>query len=894
MPPPVIATRLLVPPIRPQAVARPRLIARLNAGLQRKLTLIAAPAGFGKTTLVSQWLQNVEQPDRERAGLVLRSAWLALDSAESNPTRFLTYLIAALQTVAPGVGAGVAEALQAPQPPPMETLLPVLLNELVALPHAVVLVLDDYHTLDSPSVDAFLAALIEHLTPQLHLVILTREDPPLPLARLRARGQLTELRAADLRFTPDEAADFLRRVMGLDLSASDVAALEARTEGWIAGLQLAALSLQGRDDAGSAIAAFSGSHRFVLDYLLEEVLHRQPERIQSFLLQTSILERLCGPLCDAVLADATLPGQATLEELERANLFLVPLDHERRWYRYHHLFADLLRQRLQQRSAAPEAVLADVPALHRRAGAWYEDNGYELEAFQHAAAAGDVDSAARLIAGNGMPLHFRGLAFPVLRWLEGLPAATLDERPTLWVTYASAATILGQPGATVEAKLEAAEAALGTAAPDASIRDLHGQIAAIRAMLAIPQGDAATIIAQSRSALELLSPANLSLRTTTNWTLGLAYQLRGERAAAARAFADTITSSQAAGNLMISIAAATCLGQVQEAELQPDHALTAYRRVLALSGEPPLSFACEAVLGLARLAYAWTDLDAAERQGQQSLALARQLPNVDTPARCLVLLARVRLARGDLAGAGAHLGEAEQFVREHGFLHRLPDVVETQVRLLLSQGCLAAAAQLAQNAQLPVSLARVRLAEGEPAAALALLEPVCRQAEAQGWHDEQLRVLLLQAQAHAAQVITEQALALLDAALTLAAPGRLVRPFLDEGRPMARLLAVPAGRGAQHAFVATLLAAFPAEDSPLNLSAAALPALPDQPLAEPLSPREQEILQLIALGLSNQEIGERLALAESTVKGYNRNLFGKLQVQRRTEAVARARELGLV
>ncbi|NNJ11163.1 LuxR family transcriptional regulator [Chloroflexales bacterium ZM16-3] len=879
MPTPVIATKLLIPPLRPQVLLRSRLIARLAAGLQRKLTLISAPAGFGKTTLASTWLADCGRP----------VAWLSLDSEESDPARFLTYLVAALQRVAPGVGTGVLRLLQSPQPPPVEALLPTLLNELAALPHAAVLVLDDYHTLDSRPVNQALTALVEHLPPQLHLVMLTREDPPLPLARLRVRSQLTELRAADLRFTASEAADFLREVMGLSLAEDNIAALEARTEGWIAGLQLAALSLQGRDDAGSAIAAFSGSHRFVLDYLLEEVLHRQPAPIQQFLLRTAILDRLCGPLCDAVMGDATLSGQATLDACERANLFLVPLDQERRWYRYHHLFADLLRQRLQQRPTAVGAEGPEIVDLHRRASAWYEDNGHQIEAFQHAATAGDVDGAARLIAGKGMPLHFRGLIHPVLRWLEGLPTTALNTRPALWVTYASAAAMLGQPADTVEAKLQAAEVALRSAVADDTTRDIHGQIAAIRAMLAIPLGHTETIIAQSRSALELLSPQNLSLRTTTSWTLGLAYQLRSERAAAVRAFTDAIASSRASNNTMITIAATTCMGQLQEADNQLDLALATYRRVLAAVGDPPLPFACEAYLGLARLAYAWNDLDAAEQYGQQSLGLAQQLASVDTPAGCLVVLAYVRLARGDLAGAAEILAQAEQFVRQQQMMHRMPDVAAAQVRMLLRQGSLGVAAQLAQTYDLPVGQARVRLARGEPSAALALLEPVHRQAEAKGWQDERLRVLVLQAIAHAAQGTTDQALQHLDAALTLAAPGRLVRLFIDEGQPMAHLLTRMQGEGGRmKEYRSTLLAAF---EAPQELHPS---SFTPHPLIEPLSPREHEILRLIALGLSNQEIGARLALAESTVKGYNRNLFGKLQVQRRTEAVARARELGLV
>jgi len=431
-------------------VSRPRLLERLNEGLHRNLTLIAAPAGFGKTTLVSEWVAGIERA----------TAWLSLDEGENDPARFLTYLVAALRTIAPTIGEGVLGVLQSPQPPPTATILTALLNEISAIADHFVLVLDDYHMIDAKAVDQALAYLVEHLPPQMHLVIATREDPQLPLARLRARSHLTELRATDLRFTPSEAAAFLNQGMGLTLSAQDIAALEDRTEGWIAGLQLAALSMQGHEDATSFITSFTGSHHFVLDYLVEEVLQQQPESIQTFLLRTSILDRLCGSLCDAVLLNPSVSGQEILEYIEHANLFLVPLDNERRWYRYHHLFADLLRQRLQQSSTSSTGdEVGDVTELHSRASVWYEDNGLEIEAFHHAANANDVARAEHLIEGEGMPLQFRGAGAPVLHWLESLPKTALDARPSLWVTYASTLLFGGQHTA-VEQKLQAAEAAL--------------------------------------------------------------------------------------------------------------------------------------------------------------------------------------------------------------------------------------------------------------------------------------------------------------------------------------------------------------------------------------------------------------------------------------------------
>src|SRR5713226_8993041 len=467
---PILATKLYLPRLRPNVVFRPRLLERLNEGLHRKLTLISAPAGFGKTTLVSAWVEGIERP----------TAWLSLDEGDNDPARFLAYLVAALQTIAANIGEGVLGVLQSPQPPPTEAILMALLNEITTLPDNFVLVLDDYHVIDAKPVDQALTYLVEHLPPHMHLVITTREDPQLPLARLRARGHLTEVRTADLRFTPSEAAAFLNQVMSLKLSAEDIAALERRTEGWIAGLQLAALSMQGHEDAASFIRSFTGSHHFVLDYLLEEVLGQQSERVQRFLLRTSILDRMSGPLCDAVVLDPSISGQATLEYLEHANLFIIPLGDERRWYRYHHLFADLLRLRLHQSIASsPAEAQSQVNELHLRASLWYEDHDLEIEAFQHAVAAHDVERAARLVEGKGMPLHFRGAVTPVLHWLESLPKTALNARPSLWVMYASALTMTGILSG-VEEKLQAAEAAMQGTEPDDTTKDVVGQIAAIR------------------------------------------------------------------------------------------------------------------------------------------------------------------------------------------------------------------------------------------------------------------------------------------------------------------------------------------------------------------------------------------------------------------------------
>jgi LuxR family maltose regulon positive regulatory protein len=890
MPTPVLATKLYIPPPRAKIVLRPRLIEQLNEGLSsgRKLTIISAAAGFGKTTLVSEWIASCGRP----------AAWLSLDEGDNDPARFLIYLVTALQTlglrsprrgskvegIAANIGAGMLGALQSSQPPPIESILTTLINEITTIPDNFIFVLDDYHIIDSKPVDQALTFLLEHLPPQMHLVITTREDPQFPLARLRVRGQLTELRAADLRFTPAEATDFLNQMMGLNLSAEDIAALEAHTEGWIAGLQLAALSMQGHAsrDAASFIKSFSGSHHFVLDYLIEEVLGQQSESIQTFLLRTSILDRMCGSLCDAVMLDSSASGQETLAYLERANLFIVPLDDERRWYRYHHLFADLLRQRLQQSGSVAE--------YHIRASIWYEDNSLEIEAFHHAAAANDVERAERLVEGKGMPLHYRGVVGPVLRWLESLPTMVLDARPSLWVMYASLLLFNGQSTG-IEQKLRAAEASLQSTELDNRTHDLVGQIASMRALLAIPLNQIETIIAQSRRALEFLHPDNLSVRAATIFALGSAYQLQGDRAAAGQAYIEVLSLCQASGNTMFTLAATTRLGNIQEAENQLYLAAETYQHVLKLFGDQPQPHTCEAHLGLDRIFYEWNDLDSAEKHSQQSLQLARQVENTGTVASCEVFLARLKLVQGDVAGATAILAEADQFVRQHNFVGLTLEVAAAQVLTLLCQGNLVAAAHLAQTHDLPISRARVHLAQGDPSAALAVLEPLRQQMEAKGWADERLKVMVLQSVAHHAHGEKGKAVQVLGEALALAEPGGFIRIFVDEGILMTRLLSEATAYGIMPDYIGKLLAAFDAE-AQKSEDKSYLP--PAQPLIEPLSQRELEVLHLIAQGLSNREISERLFLALNTVKGHNQKIFNKLQVQSRTESIARARELGLL
>ncbi|WP_342663548.1 LuxR C-terminal-related transcriptional regulator [Paenibacillus pinihumi] len=883
-------TKLYIPQPRPKMVSRPRLTGLMDAGKERRLTLISASAGCGKTTLVSEWLTACPLP----------AAWISLEEGERDPARFLTYLCAALQTIGVDTGEGLTNMLQSAQPLPLEPVLAAILNKIAAAEHKFILVLDDYHVLNG-QMDAVLGFLLDRMPSRMHLVITTREDSKLPIPRLRVRNQLTEIRTEDLRFTTSEAAEFLGRVMGLNLGEEDIALLESRTEGWIAGLQLAALSIQGQQDTAGFIREFNGSHRLVLDYLIEEVLHQQPENVQAFLLQTSILESMCAPLCDAVIGHnatgkAGDSGQSMLEYLDQANLFIVPLDNERRWYRYHHLFAGLLRTRLSRGSALP----ATEAELHIRASRWYENNGFILEAFQHAAAARDIASAARLAEGEGMPLIFRGAAAPVLNWLDTLSQEELEERPSLSVMHAAALLLVSQLG-NVEQKLQAAEKALkGGRYRDATVaahdRDLIGHIASIRAVLAVSRHDAEVIRAEASRALDDLNPDNLPVRTATVWALGYAYQLQGDREAAAKAYAEALSNSRRIGHVIIMIMSTLGVAQMQESDNKLHQAADTYQHVLKLAGDPPLPVACEAYLGLARISYEWNDLDASRRYTEQSIRLAGQFEQTDRVVAGEVLLSRIQLAQGEVQEAAALLDNAKRIAEQQHFVHQQPVIASVHVQLLLHQGKLETASHLAQKHGLPVSQARVSLAEGSFAEAITILELCLAQTKAKGLADEQLRVKALFARALHAGGRKPQSSHLLADALEEAMPGGFLRIFVDEGQEMGRLLrdiAVPADL---QGYVNQLLTAF--QTGQLNGGQERRSGM-QQPkaaggLMEPLSERELEILRLIAEGLSNREISEKLFLALSTVKGYNRNLFDKLQVKRRTEAVALARSLNLL
>ena len=870
MPLSILTTKLYAPPPRPGAVRRTHLVQRLAAGTDRPLTLVSAPAGFGKTTLVSDWVNDRQRP----------LAWLSLDESDADVSRFLTYVIAALQGVSATLGQGVLSALHSQSSPPMEQVLTALINDIDRQPEPIVLVLDDYHRLESKAVDAALMFLLDHTPRQLRLVVITREDPPLPLGRLRARGQLTELRAADLRFNDREAAEFLNRCMGLALTEADIATLEARTEGWVAGLQLAAISMQETDDPARLIQAFSGSHQFVLDYLLAEVLNRQDPDTQAFLLRTALLDRFCAELCDACLESPEPVARTMLDDLEKANLFLIPLDNERRWYRYHHLFADLLRQRLRQ-VEPPEAVAE----WHKKASQWFHDQGWPLEAFQHAVTSRDIDLATRRLLGDVMPLHLLGEVGPVLDWLDSLSVDVKNRRPVLWVMHASALMMVGRL-AGIPPKLQAAETALDRQPSTPETDNLRGHIATIHAFLAVSRHDVDAMRVQSRWALELLESDNLPARTAAQWALGHAHALSGHRAEALKAHGEALAISESIGHRIITIMATLGLGQLRWSNNELPSAAETYERLLEQAGDPPLPIFSEAHLGLARIYYEWNDLDRAAHHLDQALELADQFEHLDRTVACDWMRARLAQARHDTGGALAILTRTRQFARQQGFLFHIPDLIAEECRLRLHRGDVETATNMANEADAPVdSRVRVALARGDGEHALALLEPALAEAHTRAWPDRELDLRLLQAQAFQALGRMDEADKSLRKALQLAEPGGFIRRFLDEGPSLARLLNATGDRGVDPDYRDRLLTAF-SETAPT-------PGPGSAALVDPLSKRELVVLGLIADGLSNQAISERLFLALSTVKGHNQRIFDKLGVKRRTEAVARARELGL-
>ena len=899
----LLTTKLYVPRAHPNLVPRPRLGKLLAEGMSRKLTLISAPAGFGKTTLLSEW-RMIHSASGWPIG------WVSLDEGDNDLTRFLSYFIASLQTIDSDAGEDALLFLRSPQLPPVETIMTVLINGVAQISEDFALVLDDYHLITNETIHRAIAFLLENLPPQVHLVIASRADPPLPLSRMRAHGQMTEIRAADLRFTPEEVAAFLKGTMGLDLPEESIATLEERTEGWVAGLQLAALSARGREDASRLAEAFTGSNRYVFGYLVEEVLDHQPEEVQRFLLETSILERLSASLCDAVTGRSD--GLEMLERVEETNLFTVSLDDEKRWYRYHHLFADVLRHRL--RRAWPERV----SELHRRAAEWYEREGLVTEAIEHALAAGDDDRAARLVEQNAEAMMTRGEAATVLRWLEKLPGELVRSRPRLCIIYAGEMIVTGHLQA-VEPYLQAAERALGeddssadvpgAALADTAFADVPGTISVLRGTLAQVQGDVPRTIELSRQALARLPEDSVLLRKNATWNLGNAYLLSGDLSSASQTFIELGTSGQVAGDLYIASFARYALGRVRKTQGRLREAAEIHQRTLQLAtdeGNRLLPVACSAFLGLSEVLYEWNDLDGTMHHVTEGIELGKRVNDAGGLAAGYAILARVRQAQGDVRGALDAIHKAEQSVAEP-FLNPLHTPMAThRARLWLAQGNVELAFRWAREVGLSaddelsypreaehITLARVLIAQDEPVKALGLLERLLAAAERGGRTGSVIEILALQALAFQRQGASDAATPALVRVLSLAEPEGYVRTFVDEGPPMAALLRRAASAGSLE-YVRRLLAAFqhPSEDHAPRTAVGSPQAV--QLLPEPLSERELEVLRLVAEGKSNRELARQLFVTVDTVKKHLTHIFGKLGVRSRTQAVARARELGLI
>jgi LuxR family transcriptional regulator, maltose regulon positive regulatory protein len=901
----LLGTKLYIPRSRRGLVPRPRLSERLDRGAASRLTLVSAPAGFGKTTLVTEWLAaGPAAPADERL-----AAWLSLDRADNDPASFWTYVIAALRTVASGVGESALTLLQAPQPPPIETVLTALLNDLGTTAGDIVLVLDDYHVIDTSDVQDGMAFLLDHLPPWLHVVIASRADPALPLARWRARGELAEIRAAELRFRPDEAAAYLNETMGLQLTARDVAALEARTEGWIAALQLAALSMQGREDVAGFIACFAGDDRYVVDYLVEEVLQRQSDRVQAFLLQTCILGRLSGPLCDAVTGQGG--GKAMLEALDRGNLFLVPLDDRRRWYRYHHLFADVLQARLLDERPG------QVPDLHRRASVWYEQNGESSVAIGHALAAEDFERAADLVELAISVMSKTRQEARVRGWLEAIPDEVVRVRPVLIVAFAWVLLSVGE-FESVEGRLRDAERWLdattgtgqGSPAPPAEMvvaneeeyRRLPATIEVYRAAQALARSEPLGAIRHARRALDLAPEDDHRGRASASGLMGLAFWTSGDLEAGHSAYAECAAGLRRAGHIADIFGCAIALADIRSAQGRLGEAMRTYEQALQGApeqGGPVLRGTADMYVGMSEVYRERDDLPAATQQLLRSQELGEHIGLPQNRYRWRVAMARIRQAEGNLPGALDLLNEAERLYTGDFFPNVRP-VPALKARVRIAQGSLGEALGWAREQGLSVdddlsylrefehiTLARMLLARHEEHSldqATRLLERLLRAAEEGERTGRVIEILALQALARQRLGNVPAALACLARAVTLAEPEGYVRVFTDEGPPMASLLRALAKQGTAGNYVRRLLAAVgeSEHDSPVK-----------QALIEPLSERELDVLRLLGTELDGPAIARELMVSLHTVRTHTKHIYAKLAVTNRRAAVRRAEELGL-
>lgn len=863
----ILQTKLYVPPLRSSLVPRPGLIAKLNAGLDGRLTLISAPAGYGKTTLVTEWLQAGEH----------RVAWLSLDENDNDPRRFLAYLFAALRQVQAEIGQAAEAMLQSPQPPPGEVILTALLNEIAAVTRPFILILDDYHVIHTPPIYQQLAFLLDHQPSQMRLVVITREDPfGLPLARLRARGQMVEIRQEDLRFSLEECADFLNQVMGLNLSPHDIAALERRTEGWIAGLQLAALSMQGRDDRPGFIEAFTGSSHYVLDYLIEEVFERQPAEVQDFLLKTSILDRFTAGLCDVVTQQKH--SREMLQTLDQSNLFIVPLDQSRTWYRYHHLFAELLCQRLHSTETLSENE------LHHLASQWFTAEGFLPEAIHHALAASDWEQAAELIGNNSVMMLRRGELMTLLGWLKALPDEVVYERPQLCRDYGWALMLTGQ--------LDAAAPYLDYAERASQGNDERlGQAMVAQAYLARTRGDYPRAIALSKQALELVAEDDILHRSLVTFTLGFALLNAGHFAEAEQALLEACEAARASGNDYARQTALGLLGAIQKNQGRLRRAAEFCQQALQEARGSPT--AAQVQVFLASILYEWNDLDAASDQLTQAFNASQSIGNLAIQPDIYRIKAYIKQARGDSASARDVLTELHQLIQNLDSPLARAMVAALHADIALAQGDIPSASHWAQQmtegvdpaalgVQYGLMQARLLLAQGKQVEAGKMLAGMYDSVSQTGLASSVIEVRALQA---LAADTPSDAIHFLQSALKMAQPEGFIRTFVDKGEPMKLLLERLKSEGGElKEYILMILSAF-GETGKASIS---------QPLVEPMSERELEILRLLADGLSNREIAEKLVISVGTAKSHVHHILEKVGGNSRAQAVAKARELGLL
>ncbi len=887
----LLRTKLFVPVVRSTQVDRPRLVEKLNTGLDKALILVSAPAGYGKTTLVSSWLREIGIP----------SAWLSLDEEDNEPRRFLQYLTAAIQRVVPSVPDDALQMLQGSSPASVQTLLTALINEISVQSKSLVLVMDDLHVIHTQPVLEALGFLLEHVPAELHIVLLSRSDPPLALGRLRARNQVLDVRMEHMRFDSGEIATFLRDVMQLRLSAEDVALIEARTEGWVAGLQLAAISLRGSMDAHGFVAEFARRQDYMVDYLVEEVLSSQPPYVRAFLLQSSGLGRMCGPLCDAVLepvGEGVVSSQDTLKALDQMNLFIMPLDEDRQWYRYHHLFADVLHKRLRQLDRALAL------RLDRRAAAWYEDNGYLAEAIHHSIAAGDHDNASRLIEQNGCMLIIRGEVLTLKSWLDAVEDP-VRPRPWFSVYRGWIAALTGGADRMEEHLREAEElAALQPARADTST--MLGSITAARAYHANLEGRVEAAAGFAREALAdftATDPTACSMRVVAISLLGDASAINGDLDVAWDAYNESARAIRSAGDVHLSIVVNSNLANILVEKGQLRGAAEIHRETLRMAALPGGRIAPtggRACVELSQICYEWNDLAEAAERVEQGLALCRPWGNRETEAVGLVIQARLGVVRGEGQAARRPLMDAEQLVINC----RLGPVNAAWIRsasaqLWLAQGEISRAASLIADSGITpeavisyareadfVILLRLLLARGDHDTALYLSGRLLAQAETARRNGRVIQLLLLEALALEARGETDEALIRLGRALRMARPEGYVRSFLDEGEGLVKLLYLAKTRGMEGGYAAELLAAA------RQGSGSQMPA--QQLLVQPLTRRELEVLKLVSRGCSNQEIAMQLYISLATVKRHISNIYTKLDASSRTQALSRSREMGLL